>query len=86
MQKSYTEGDLYFAISDITLKRVKSISCAIAIYKIPRIIVRNWRARIRLRSNYELNSKRLINLEEEVIKQYILNASLRGVPPIKPLV
>jgi hypothetical protein len=41
MQKSYTKGDLYFTISNITLKRVKSISRAIAIYKIPRIIVRN---------------------------------------------
>jgi hypothetical protein len=41
MQKSYTKGDLYFAISNITLKRVKSVSRAIAIYKISRIIVRN---------------------------------------------
>jgi hypothetical protein len=41
MQKSYTKGDLYFAISDITSKRVKSVSRATAIYKIPRIIVYN---------------------------------------------
>jgi hypothetical protein len=34
MQKSYTKGDLYFAISNITLKRVKSVSRAIIIYKI----------------------------------------------------
>jgi hypothetical protein len=68
MQKSYTKEDLYFTISNITSKRAKSISRAIAIYKIPRIIVRNRRARIRLRSDCELNLKRLINLEEEVIK------------------
>jgi hypothetical protein len=86
MQKSYTEGDLYFAISDITSKRVKSVSRAVAIYKIPRTIVRNRRARTRPRSDCEPNSKRLINLEEEVIKQYILDASLRGIPPTKPLV
>jgi hypothetical protein len=86
MQKSYTKGDLYFAISNITSKRVKSVSRAAAIYKIPRTTVRDRRARTRLRSDCELNSKRLINLEEEVIKQYILDASLRGVPPTKPLV
>jgi hypothetical protein len=39
MQKSYTKGDLYFTISNIILKRVKSISRAIVIYKIPQIIV-----------------------------------------------
>jgi hypothetical protein len=68
MQKSYTEGDLYFTISDITSKRVKSVSRAVAIYKIPRTTVRNRRAGTRPQSNYELNLKRLINLEEEVIK------------------
>jgi hypothetical protein len=68
MQKSYTKGDLYFAISDITLKRVKSVSRAAAIYKIPRTIVRDWRAGTRPRSDCELNLKRLTNLEEEVIK------------------
>jgi hypothetical protein len=86
MQKSYTEGDLYFAISDITSKRVKSVSRAAAIYKIPRTTVRDRRAGTRPRSDCEPNSKRLTNLEEEVIKQCILDASLRGVPPTKPLV
>jgi hypothetical protein len=68
MQKSYTEGDLYFAISDIILKRVKSVSRAAAIYKISRTTVRDRRAGTRPQSNCELNLKRLINLEEEVIK------------------
>jgi hypothetical protein len=34
MQKPYTKGDIYFAISKITLKRVKSLTRAAAIYNI----------------------------------------------------
>ena len=86
MQKSYTEGDLYFAISDITSKRVKSVSHAAAIYKIPQTTVRDRRAGTRPRSNCEPNSKRLTNLEEEVIIQYVLNALLCSIPLTKPIV
>jgi hypothetical protein len=40
----------------------------------------------RARHNYKLNSKRLIKLEEEVVLDNILNASLCRVPLIKALV
>jgi hypothetical protein len=39
----------------------------------------------RARRNYEPNLTRLIKLEEEVVLDNILNASLRRVPPTKAL-
>jgi hypothetical protein len=65
VQKPYTEGDLYFAISAITSKRVKSLTRAAAIYNVPRTTVRNRRAGTRPRSECEPNSKRLTNLEDK---------------------
>jgi hypothetical protein len=79
VQKPHTEGDIYFAISKITLKRVQSLTRAAAIYNVPRTTVRDRRAGTRLRSECELNLKRLTKLEEEVILQSVLNASLRSV-------
>jgi hypothetical protein len=39
-----------------------------------------------VRRDSELNSKHLIKLEEEVILDFILNLSLRSVPPTKALI
>jgi hypothetical protein len=86
VQKPHTEGDIYFATSKITLKRVQSLTRAAAIYNVPRTTVRDRRAGTRLRSECELNLKRLTKLEEEVILQSVLNASLRSVPPTKALI
>jgi len=86
VQKPYTEGVIYFAISEITSKRVKSLTRAAAIYNVSRTTVRDRRAGTRPRSECEPNSKRLTKLEEEVILQSVLDASICGVPPTKALV
>jgi hypothetical protein len=83
---SYNEGDIYLAISDIQSKRIRSEKRAAKIYNIPQTTIQRRRARQRARSDCEPNSKRLTKLEEEVILQSILNASLRRLPPTKALV
>jgi hypothetical protein len=86
VRKPYTEGDIDFVISEVTSNRVKSLTRAAAIYNVPRTTVRDRRAGTRPRSECEPNSKRLTKLEEEVVLDNILDASLRGLPPTKALV
>jgi hypothetical protein len=83
---SYNEGDIYLAISDINSNQIQSVKRAAEIYNVPRTTIQDRRAGRRARRDCELNSKRLIKLEEEVILQSILKASLRSVPLIKALV
>jgi hypothetical protein len=80
VQKSYNEGDIYLAISDIQLNRVPSEKCAAEIYNVPRTTIQDRRAGRRARRDCEPNRKSLTKLEEEVIVQRILDESLRGVP------
>jgi hypothetical protein len=83
---SYNEGDIYLAISDINSNQIQSVKRAAEIYNVPRTTIQDRRAGRRARRDCELNSKRLTKLEEEVILQSILEASLRGVPLTKALV
>jgi hypothetical protein len=86
VRKTYTEGDIYIAISDIGSKQIRSERRAAEVYSIPQTTIQDRRAGQRAQSDCKLNSKRLTNLEEEVILQNVLDASLRGVPPTKALV
>ena len=85
-RKTYTEGDIYIAISDINSKQIRSERRAAEVYSIPRTTIQDRRAGRRARRDCEPNSKRLTKLEEEVVLDNILDASLRGVPPTKALV
>jgi hypothetical protein len=80
VQKSYNEGDIYLAISDIQLNRVSSAKCAAEIYNVPGTTIQDRRAGRRPRRDCEPNRKSLTKLEEEVIIQRILDESLRGIP------
>ena len=80
-QKTYIEGDIFFIISDIVSKQIQSERRAAAVYSVPRITVQRRRAGQRARCDCEPNSKRLTNVEEEVITRYILNLNSRGFPP-----
>jgi len=84
VQKSYNEGDIYLAISNIKLKQVLSEKRAAEIYNVPRTTIQDRRAGRRPRRDCEPNCKSLTKLEEEVIIQRILDESLRGVPLSKP--
>jgi hypothetical protein len=83
VQKAYTEGDIFIAISNILSKQIKSERRAAAVYNVPRSTIQNRRARIRPQRDCEPKSKRLTKLEEEVVIQRILDDSLQGVPPSK---
>jgi hypothetical protein len=83
MQNTYTEADVFIAISDIASKHIRSERRAAAVYKVPRLTIQSRRAGARPRRDCEPNQKSLTKLEEEVIVQRILDESLRGVPPSK---
>jgi hypothetical protein len=83
VQNTYTEGDIFIAISSIISEQIQSERRAAAVYKVPRSTIQDRRAGRRPRRDCEPNSKRLTKLEEEVIVQRILDESLRGVPPSK---
>jgi hypothetical protein len=86
VRKTYTEGDIYIAISDLRLKQIQSERRAAEIYSIPRTTLQDRRAGRRAQRDREPNSKRLTKLEEEVVLHNILDASLRRVPLTKALV
>ena len=86
VRKTYTEGDIYIAISDIRSKQIQSERRAAEVYSVPRTTIQHRRAGRRARRDCEPNSKRLTKLEEEVVLHSILDASLRGIPPTKALV
>jgi hypothetical protein len=79
-QSTYTEGDIYIAISDIQSKQIQSERRAAAVHKVPRSTIQDRRAGRRPRRDCEPKSKRLTKLEEEAIVQRILDESLRGLP------
>jgi hypothetical protein len=86
VRKTYTEGDIYIAISDIRSKQIQSERRAAEVYSVPWTTIQHRRAGQRARRDCEPNSKRLTKLEEEVVLHNILDASLRGIPPTKALV
>jgi hypothetical protein len=84
--RPYTEANVQLAISNLTRNQIQSIQRAQAIYKVPKTTILHRRDRTRARRDCEPNLKRLIKLEEEVVLDNILNASLYRVPPTKALV
>src|SRR3954454_22255236 len=78
-RRTYTEGDVYITISDITSKQIQSERRAVVVYNVPRTTVQRRRAGTRSRRDCEPKSKRLTKLEEEMIVQRILEESGRGV-------
>ena len=84
--KTYTEGDVYLAISNINLKQDLSARCTAAIFNVPQTTARNRCNRQHPQRKCKPNLKRLTMLEEEVIVQHVLDLVLCGVPPSKAIV
>jgi hypothetical protein len=80
-QSSYPEADLILAISSIEKKQIKSASRAASTYNVPRSTLRDRRAGKPLRRDCPPNSKKLTELEEEVITSYVLDLDQRGFAP-----
>ena len=79
-QKSYTEADLFIAISDINSKKIQSERRAAAVYSVPRTTIQSRRAGRRPQRDYEPPAKRLTKLEEEVITRRVIVEAERGLP------
>ena len=75
------EADIQLAISSIENSQIQSTYRAAATYKVPETTLRHRRAGMPARRNCQPNSKRLTQLEEEVIVSYILDLDQRGFAP-----
>jgi hypothetical protein len=75
------EGDVQLAISSINTKQLQSNRAAAAIYNVPEKTIRRRRADIPSRRNCQPNSRKLTQVEEEVIVNYILDLDQRRFAP-----
>ena len=80
-RKPCKEADILMAISAIESRQIRSTNKAAAIYNVPESTLRMRRAGVSSRNDCQANSKKLIDLEEEVIIQYILKLDSRGFSP-----
>ena len=80
-QLASNEADVQLAISSITAKQIKSSRSAAAIYSVAETTLRCRRAGRPARRDCQPNSKKLTQLEEEVIVKHILDLDLRGFAP-----
>ena len=77
----YSEADISLAISSINRKQIQSVNQAAAIFSIPESTLRDRRAGKPPRRDCQPNSKKLSELEEEMITAHILELDSRGFPP-----
>jgi hypothetical protein len=75
------EADVQLAISSINLHQIQSNRSAAAIYSVSERTIRRRRAGVPARRDCQPNSKKLTQLEEEVIAGYILDLDERGFAP-----
>ena len=81
MQSTYNEDNIILAISAINQKQITSVNRAASTFRCPRTTLRRRRAGVAPRHDCEPNSKRLTQLEEEVIVRHILDLDSRGFAP-----
>jgi hypothetical protein len=75
------EEDVQLAITSINAKQLQSNRAASAVYNVPEKTICRRRAGISSRRNCQPNSRKLTQLEEEVIVKYILDLDQRGFAP-----
>jgi hypothetical protein len=75
------EADIQLTISSLNRYQIPSVRAAAQTYNVPRTTLRNRRAGRPARRDCQPNSKKLTQLEEQVIVDYILNLDLRGFSP-----
>ena len=85
-QKTYNEGSLQLALLAIKQGEIERERRAAAAYDIPRSTIQARRAGALSRHDCEPNSKRMTELEEEVIFAYILNLSLQGIGATRTMI
>jgi hypothetical protein len=80
-QQTCAEAGILLAIAAINRAQFQNKSLTTSTFNIPRTTLRDQHAGITTRRDYELNSKKLSKLEEEVIIRHILDLYLRGFTP-----
>ena len=80
-QSVSNEADVQLAILAINSHQIIANRRAADVYNVPESTLRDRRAGKAARRDCQPNSKKLTQLEEEVIVKYILNLDLRGFAP-----
>ena len=86
LPRTYNKGTLQLTLLSIKRDKIKSGRSTIAVYKVPKSTLYTRRAGRPSRSDCVPNSKRLTELEEELIVTYIINLDLRGIRAIRSIV
>jgi hypothetical protein len=76
-----SEADIQLTISSLNRHQIKTERAAVRTFNVPRMTLRDRRAGRPARRDCQPNSKKLTQLEEEVIVSYILDLDQRGFAP-----
>jgi hypothetical protein len=80
-QLLYTEADITLASLAVSSKQMQSSRRAASTYNVPKLTLHDRRAGKLARRDCQPNSKKLTQLEEQVIINHILDLDLRGFAP-----
>jgi hypothetical protein len=80
-QLASAEANIHLAISAINRNQIQSVRGSAQTFAVPRTTLRHRRAGMPARRDCQPNSKKLTQLEEEVIVNYILDLDTRGFAP-----
>ena len=75
------EGDIQLALSSLDSNQIQSTRRAAIAFNVPKSTLIDRRAGRHARRDCQPNSKKLSQLEEQVITSYIINLDLRGFAP-----
>jgi hypothetical protein len=76
-----SENDVQLTIESLDRRQIETERAAARTFNVPRMTLRDRRASKPARHDCQPNSKKLTQLEEEVIVSYILDLDSRGFPP-----
>jgi hypothetical protein len=76
-----SKADIQTTILSLNRRQIKTVRAAVQAFHVPRTTLRDQRASKPARRDCQPNSKKLTQLEEEVIVSHILNLDQRGFPP-----
>jgi hypothetical protein len=80
-QHTSNEANIYLAISALTTNQIQTERRAAGTFRVSRATLHRRRAGTLPRRDCQPNSKKLTQVEEEVIASYIINLDLPGFAP-----
>jgi hypothetical protein len=76
-----SEADIQLSISSINMRQIKTVRATAQAFNVPRTTLRDRRAGRPAQHKCQPNSRKLTQVEEEVIVNYILDLDQRGFSP-----